>query len=196
MRKLENGWTLSKLFGAEGLGCQGVNGTWEIHGIGGHDNWEVSRAPPDLGFVCPPHTAVSDNFPRWREGRTDKQKTGLGPSPILSLLCHLELWSYDVWEGKKRLRFLPLLKFCFKNKKNQDFLMLKKLPFEPIVQQFKFTHTMFTQKEFLCSLAVYFRVLKMSLLRWFYKNEIAERWKVTKKIWRKKKGIRVTMPAC
>ena len=49
-----------------------------------------------LGIVCPPRTAVSDNFPRWREGRTDKQKTELRPSPILSLLCHLELSSFDV----------------------------------------------------------------------------------------------------
>ena len=49
-----------------------------------------------LGLVCPPPTAVRDNFPRWREGRTDKQKIELGPSPILSLLCHLELWSSDV----------------------------------------------------------------------------------------------------
>lgn len=58
--------------------------------------------------------------------------------------------------------------------------MLNKLPLEYCNSLS--SHTLFIQKEFLCSLAVYFRVLKMSLLRRFYKNEIAERWKVTKKI--------------
>lgn len=130
MRKLENGWTLSQVVGAEDLGCQGLMGPERFMGLVVMTTGRLAEhSGGGLGLRLPTPTVVSDNFPRWREGRTDtKNWTWAVTHPLPPLPSRaVVLWCV---RRKKKLRFLPLLKFCFKDKKNQDFLMLNKLPLE------------------------------------------------------------------
>lgn len=106
--------------------CFGVR-VWDVKGLI-RPEWfmglvVVHSGEGDRRLVYPSPTTVSDNFARWRgQDRQTKNETRAIPYPPLPPLPSraAALWCVR----RKIIRFLPLLKFRFKNKKNNDFLIL------------------------------------------------------------------------